>query len=118
MREVAKSGSSARSKRSLEGKRVDKSSGAKRPKSSAPCVRQQILPQKPSGPQLRVFEESDFPPIAPEGSGLSRTAYSAYKRSKIGQLVPEQHVTDERLAAAGYTSWLQYCIESPMLNWQ
>ena len=77
----------------------------------------QALQKKASSSHVRVFEESDFPRIAPEDCGLPHTQFLAYKRSKVGQPIPEQCVTDERLREAGYTSWLEYCVETPMLNW-
>ena len=67
--------------------------------------------------QLTVFKEEHFPAKPPEDCGLSAEDYQRYKQSLLGTPIPKQSAIDETLHAAGYGDWVQYCVESPMLNW-
>ena len=68
----------------------------------------------------RVFVETDFDHIDLDEFRLTRVQFTAYKKRLLGEQVPVQNVSDERLLALGYDPpepWVQRCIEQDLPNW-
>lgn len=64
-----------------------------------------------------VFKKEHFPAVPPEDCGLCEEEYQRYKQSFLGKPIPPPKYSDEQLHAAGYTDWIHFCVEFPILNW-
>lgn len=71
---------------------------------------------------VRTFTEADFELVTLFSVRLlSPTDFELYKASFLGRPVPEQRRSDRELRELGYRSaepWVQFCLESPIMNWR
>ena len=63
------------------------------------------------------FAEIDFPKQPPKWCELDPAEYRALKDAIVGKLMPKQRFSSEELKKAGYSSWIQYCIEGFFRAW-